>query len=41
MGFYSCYYCKATLKISQAEGLRDPKCGCNFEPFDFIKVVDS
>jgi len=27
------------LKISQTKGLRDPKCGCTFEPFGFIKAV--
>ena len=30
-------YSKAIHKISQAEGLRDPKYGCIFEPFVFIE----
>ena len=25
------------LKLERAKGLRDPKCGCTFEPFGFIK----
>jgi len=30
----NCFYCKVTLKKSQAnEGLRDPKYGCTFESF--------
>jgi len=36
MGIYG----KATLKISEEnalKGLRDPECGCIFEPFDLIK----
>ena len=36
---YSCSDSKVILKISQAKGLRDPKCGYNFEPFGFIKRV--
>lgn len=32
----SCFYSRAILKISQPKGLRDPKCGGNFEPFGFI-----
>ena len=31
------YYSKAIQKISQAKGLRDPKCGGSFEPFVFIE----
>ncbi len=30
-------YSKAIHKISQARGLRDPECGCTFEPFVFIE----
>ncbi len=29
----------AILEVSQAKGLRDPKCGCTFEPFGFIMSV--
>jgi len=36
---YSCFYSKLILKISQPKGLRDPKCGCSFESFAFIKAV--
>lgn len=25
------------MKVSEAEGLRDSECGCNFEPFVFIE----
>jgi len=39
MASYSWSDSKAILKISQAKGLRDPKCGCTFEPFGFIKRV--
>jgi len=35
----NCFYSKAILKISQEKGLRDPKCGCIFEPFGFIRAV--
>ena len=24
------------MRISQAKGLRNPECGCNFEPFGYI-----
>ena len=37
---HSYLYCEAIPKISQAKGLRDPECGCTFEPFGFIKAVE-
>ncbi|MBA7601435.1 hypothetical protein ES703_08508 [subsurface metagenome] len=36
---YDCFNSRLTLQTSQAKGLRDPKCGCIFEPFGFIKEV--
>jgi len=36
MVFYSYFHSKLIPKISQVKGLRDPKCGCSFEPFGFI-----
>lgn len=36
---HSYLHYKATLKIGQAEGLGDLKCGCNSESFDFIGAV--
>jgi len=30
---------RVILKKSQVKGLRDPKCGCTFESFGFIKAV--
>ena len=39
IGLVSCVYSKLIPEISQAKGLRDPKGGCNFEPFGFIKKV--
>jgi len=35
---HSYHYSKPVLKISQAKGLRDPECGCTFEPFGFIRT---
>ena len=29
---YGCFYSRPILKISQPRGLRDPRCGCSFEP---------
>ncbi len=34
---FSCFHSKLILKKSQANGLRDPKCGCTFEPFVFTE----
>ena len=36
---YSYSYFRVILKISQLKGLRDPRLGCTFEPFGFVKVV--
>ncbi len=36
---FSCYYSKLILKISQPKGSGNPKCGCTFEPFGFIKAA--
>jgi len=35
---YIWFNCKPIQKVSQIEGLRDPKYGCTSEPFGFIKV---
>jgi len=40
MKLSNCFYSKLILKISQIEGLRDPKYGCTSEPFGFIKVSE-
>jgi len=33
----NCFLSKLIHKKSQAKGLRDPKCGCTFEPFVFTE----
>ena len=33
----NCFLCIVIHKKSQAKGLRDPKCGCTFEPFVFTE----
>jgi len=40
MASHSYFHSKAILKISQSKGLRDPKWGCTFESFGFIKAVE-
>ncbi len=34
---YNYFHFKLILKKRQAKGLRDPECGCTFEPFVFIE----
>ncbi|MBA7529815.1 hypothetical protein ES705_22014 [subsurface metagenome] len=34
---FSYFHSKLILKINQIKGLRDPKCGCSFEPFVFTE----
>jgi len=37
MKLSNCFRSKLILKISQGKRFRDPKCGCSFESFVFIK----
>ena len=35
---YSHVNSRPILKINKIKGLKDPKWGCSFEPFDFFKA---